>query len=45
MPQTFTYQFDTALYKGSVSVNTGLYINGQWVDPVEKGTIEYVIHV
>ena len=43
MPQTFTHKFDTPVYKGTISVNTGLYINGQFVDPVEKDTLEYVI--
>ena len=42
MPQTFTHQFDTPLYKGTATVNTGLFINGEFVDPVEGGTIEYV---
>ena len=40
MPSTFTHHFDTAAYKGTVSVPLGLYINGEFVDPVEKGTIE-----
>ena len=42
MPSVFTRQFDTPLYKGSVSVNTGLFINGQFVDPIDKETIECV---
>ena len=41
MPQTFVHELDTALFKGTVSVNTSLYINGQWVDPVEHSSIEY----
>lgn len=45
MPGTFTHQFDTALYKGSVTVNTGLFIGGQFVDPIDKETIEYVAPV
>ena len=42
MVQTFTYQLDTPAYSGSISVNTGLYINGRYVDPVDLDTIEYV---
>ncbi|RDB20392.1 Aldehyde dehydrogenase [Hypsizygus marmoreus] len=40
MPGTFTHTFDTPSYKGTATVNTGLFINGQWVDPVEGGTID-----
>jgi aldehyde dehydrogenase (NAD+) len=40
MPSTYTHHFDTPTYKGDVTINTGLYINGQWVDPVKSGTIE-----
>jgi aldehyde dehydrogenase (NAD+) len=40
MPSTFTYQWDTPVYKGSTSINTGLFINGQFVDGVKKTTIE-----
>ncbi len=43
MPATFTRQFDTPAYKGKVTVNTGLFINGQYVDSVDKETIEYVL--
>lgn len=42
MPSSFTHQFDTALYKGSVTVNTGLFINGEYVDSIDGETIEYV---
>ncbi|KAL6303078.1 aldehyde dehydrogenase domain-containing protein [Sparassis latifolia] len=42
MPDTFTYQFDTAAYKGTVTVPLGLYINDEFVDPVEGGTIDVV---
>ncbi|EKM77497.1 hypothetical protein AGABI1DRAFT_115102 [Agaricus bisporus var. burnettii JB137-S8] len=37
MPQTYTHTFDTPVYKGSVTFNTGLFIDGQWVDPVDGG--------
>jgi aldehyde dehydrogenase (NAD+) len=43
MPETFTYQFDTPTFKGTSVVHTGLFINGEFVDPVEKGTIEFVV--
>lgn len=42
MPSTFTHNFDTPAFKGSTTLNTGLFINGQWVDPVDNGTIEVV---
>lgn len=40
MPGSWTHNFATGLYKGSVTVNTGLFINGQFVDPVDGETIE-----
>lgn len=40
MSSTFTYQFDTPTYKGVSTVPTGLFTNGKFVEPVEKGTIE-----
>jgi aldehyde dehydrogenase (NAD+) len=42
MPAVFTYQFDSSLFKGTVNVNTGLFINGQFVDSVDGATFEYV---
>ncbi|KAF5309762.1 hypothetical protein D9611_013578 [Ephemerocybe angulata] len=36
MPDNFTYNFDTAVYKGAVTINTGLFIGGEWVDPIEE---------
>ncbi|KAG1905320.1 putative 1-pyrroline-5-carboxylate dehydrogenase [Suillus fuscotomentosus] len=39
---SFTYQFDTPSYKGTSTVSTGLFINGKFIEPVEKGTIEVV---
>ncbi|KAL0579353.1 hypothetical protein V5O48_002629 [Marasmius crinis-equi] len=38
----FTLQLDTAAYKGTVSVNTGLFIGGKWVDPADGGTIDVI---
>lgn len=40
MPSSWTHQFNTELFKGSASVNTGLFINGKFVDPVDGETIE-----
>ncbi|THU91597.1 aldehyde dehydrogenase [Dendrothele bispora CBS 962.96] len=38
MTDSFKLTLDTDLYKGTLSVNTGLFINGEWVKPVEGGT-------
>lgn len=40
MPEVFDLKLDTPAYKGELKVNTGLYINGKWVDGSEGGTIE-----
>ncbi|KAG7447971.1 aldehyde dehydrogenase [Guyanagaster necrorhizus] len=42
MPSTFTYTFDTQLYKGKSTFNTGLFINGEFVDPVVDAKIEVI---
>ncbi|PPQ79486.1 hypothetical protein CVT24_010143 [Panaeolus cyanescens] len=42
MPGTYTHSFDTPRYKGDVTVHTGLFINNEWVDPVEGGSIEVI---
>ncbi|KAH7876625.1 aldehyde dehydrogenase [Lentinula edodes] len=42
MPETFKVELDTPIYKGSVSCNTGLFINGKFVDAVEGGTIDVI---
>ncbi|KAK7052621.1 aldehyde dehydrogenase [Favolaschia claudopus] len=42
MPGTTTVEINTAAFKGSISVNTGLYIDGKWVDPVEADTIDVI---
>jgi aldehyde dehydrogenase (NAD+) len=42
MPETFTYVFDTPTHKGTSSVCTGLYINGQFVDGAKKTTIDVI---
>jgi len=43
MPSTYTHKFDTPVYKGDVTIHTGLFIEGKWVDPVEEGSIELVL--
>ncbi|KAE9403861.1 aldehyde dehydrogenase [Gymnopus androsaceus JB14] len=42
MTGIFTTELDTSVYKGTVSCNTGLFINGKWVEAVEGGTIDVV---
>lgn len=42
MPRVFTHTFKTDAFKGDVTVNTDLYINGQFVAPVDGETFEYV---
>ena len=44
MPNVFTHELHTKLYSGKFSINTGLFIDGQFVDPVDKGTLEYVLN-
>lgn len=43
MPSVFSHDFDTPVFKGKTSFNTGLYIGGKSVDGVEGKTWEYVI--
>ncbi|KAF7303516.1 Aldehyde dehydrogenase [Mycena indigotica] len=40
MPGTTSITLDKATFKGTVTVPTGLFIGGQWVDPVEPDTID-----
>ncbi|KAJ6526804.1 aldehyde dehydrogenase [Mycena capillaripes] len=42
MPGTTTIEINNAAYKGSISINTGLFIGGKWVDPVEPDTIDII---
>ncbi|OBZ79629.1 Aldehyde dehydrogenase [Grifola frondosa] len=42
MPATFVHKFDTAVFKGEVSVPTGLFINGKFVDGIKKTTLDVV---
>jgi aldehyde dehydrogenase (NAD+) len=43
MPETFSTQWNTPVYKGATSFSTGLFINGEFVDGVKKTTIEYAL--
>ncbi|KAF9020807.1 indole-3-acetaldehyde dehydrogenase [Hymenopellis radicata] len=40
MPSTFTKKFQTPTYNATINLNTGLFINGQFVDAVQGGTID-----
>ncbi|KAH9920552.1 aldehyde dehydrogenase [Epithele typhae] len=42
MPETFKHTFDTAVFKGDVSVPLGLYIDGKWVDGANNTTIDVI---
>ncbi|KAF8659250.1 hypothetical protein AX14_007631, partial [Amanita brunnescens Koide BX004] len=42
MASVFSYQFDTPTYKGKTEFNTGLYINGQFVEGSNKTYIDVV---
>ncbi|KAH7921428.1 aldehyde dehydrogenase [Leucogyrophana mollusca] len=42
MPSTFSYDFNSAAYKGQVSFSTGIYINGQFLDGADNTTIDVI---
>jgi aldehyde dehydrogenase (NAD+) len=42
MPSTFSYEWNTPVYKGKTSFNTGLFINGQFVDGSDNTTIDVI---
>ena len=42
-PVVFSRTIDSTTYKGTISVNTGLFINGQYVQSATGDTLEYVI--
>ncbi|TDL22408.1 NAD-dependent aldehyde dehydrogenase [Rickenella mellea] len=42
MSQIFSYEFDTPSFKGKTSFNTGLYIDGQFVEGAEKQTHDVI---
>ncbi|KXN92884.1 Aldehyde dehydrogenase [Leucoagaricus sp. SymC.cos] len=44
MVKVYTHKFDTKVYKANISVKTGLFIDGQWVNPVDgSDMIKYVL--
>ena len=43
MPEIFSHEWDTEVFKGKTSFNTGLYINGKYVDGQKGKTIEWVV--
>ncbi|KAF9219696.1 Aldedh-domain-containing protein [Gyrodon lividus] len=42
MPNVFTHEFDTPTFKGKVSFDTGLFINGQFVHGSNGTTIDVI---
>ncbi|KAF8546770.1 aldehyde dehydrogenase, partial [Imleria badia] len=42
MPSVFTHEFDTLSYKGKVSFDTGIFINGQFTDGSDRTTIDVI---
>ncbi|KAF8337184.1 aldehyde dehydrogenase [Amanita rubescens] len=42
MPSVFTHEFDTSVYKGKTQFNTGLFINGQFLDGSDNTYIDVV---
>jgi len=41
MPAVFSPQFDNDFFKGQVTINTGLFIGGKWVEGSAGTFIEY----
>uniref|UniRef100_A0A0W0FR12 Aldehyde dehydrogenase domain-containing protein n=1 Tax=Moniliophthora roreri TaxID=221103 RepID=A0A0W0FR12_MONRR len=42
MPTTFSYDFNTEVFKGKTSFSTGVFINGQFQDGAEGTTIDVI---
>jgi aldehyde dehydrogenase (NAD+) len=42
MTKTYSHTFDSHVFKGTVEIPTGIFINGQWKDGSEGKTIECV---
>ncbi|KAJ7595174.1 aldehyde dehydrogenase [Mycena floridula] len=40
MSKTFKYTFDTQVYKGTITLNTGLFIDGKWVGAINEESIK-----
>ncbi|KAK1225555.1 hypothetical protein PQX77_011495 [Marasmius sp. AFHP31] len=38
MTDVFSLELDTPAFKGKVALNTGLFIDGKFVEPFEKGS-------
>ncbi|THU91603.1 aldehyde dehydrogenase [Dendrothele bispora CBS 962.96] len=45
MKETFSLTLDTPAYKGGVTINTGLFISGKWVKPVDEQKIECYVMI
>ncbi|THU97206.1 aldehyde dehydrogenase [Dendrothele bispora CBS 962.96] len=42
MTEQFSLKLDTPAYKGTLSINTGLFINGQWLKSVDPEKLDVV---
>ncbi|KAJ7277283.1 aldehyde dehydrogenase [Mycena rebaudengoi] len=42
MPAKCTIELNTPAYKGSITLNTGLFINGEWTDPVTSDSVDVI---
>lgn len=40
MPEVFSYEFNSEVWKGKTEFNTGLFLGGEFVDGSDKETIE-----
>jgi len=40
MSRLFELHLDKSLFKGTISINTGLYVNGEFINATDGGTIE-----
>lgn len=45
MSYVYTHQFDSSLYTGSVTVNTGLFVDNEYIDAVDGSPIEQVMRL
>lgn len=45
MPATYSHHFKNDFFTGQVSINTGLFIDGKWVDGSSGTFIEYATPV
>ncbi|KAJ7595447.1 aldehyde dehydrogenase [Mycena floridula] len=42
MSSSFQYTFDTPVYKGNSTIHTGLFIGGEWLQPIEGCKIDVI---